>query len=273
MSIDEAIKKAAELLVRAKRAVVFSGAGMSAESGIPTFRDPGGLWDRFDPSLVGTAEGIMSLFAQGGGTIRQMAGELLQTFGKVQPNEGHHALAELEKMGIVKSVVTQNIDNLHREAGNTRVFEVHGNLYRNRCVNCGSRFFPSRQEIFGQLKEIADGSGPLSLDDVLARVPRCECGGLSRPDVVMFGEAVQELPESFVEARSCDVMLVLGTSGVVYPAALVPREAKTAGAKLIEVNPTENAYASMTDVFIQERSAAALPMVIEEVKRIQGAKK
>lgn len=270
MGLEEEIRRAAEILSRAERGVVFSGAGMSAESGIPTFRDPGGLWDRFDPSLVGTAEGIMSLFAQGGGIIRQLAGELLQTFEKVRPNEGHVALAELERMGIVKSVVTQNVDSLHRDAGNTRVFEVHGNLYRNRCVTCGNRFFPSKEEIFRQLKEIAEGPGPLSLQDVLDRVPKCECGGMSRPDVVMFGEAVQVMPESFAEARNCDVMLVLGTSGVVYPAALVPREARGIGAKLIEVNPAENAFASMTDVFIQEKTAVALPRVVAEVKKIRG---
>jgi NAD-dependent deacetylase len=266
-NLSEEIQKAAEILSQAKSAVIFSGAGMSAESGIATFRDPGGLWDRFDPAEVGTAAGIMSLLSEGGDTIREIIREVVETFKLARPNAGHLALAELERMGMVRSVITQNIDNLHREAGSTRVFEVHGNLYRFRCLNCENKFFVDRSDFLERLGDIARGSGPLSLEGIMERVPRCSCGGVSRPDVVMFGESVQELGEAIFEAHQSDVMLILGTSGVVYPAAMVPQEARKAGAVLIEINPTEVVFASKNDVYIREKAAVALPLIVEEVKK------
>ena len=266
-NLPEAIKKAAEIISRAKSVVIFTGAGMSAESGIATFRDPGGLWDRFDPEEVGTTAGIMSFLSEGGDKIREIIREVVESFGAARPNAGHLALAELEKMGLIQSVITQNIDNLHREAGNTKVFEVHGNLYRFRCLNCEKKFFVDRGDLLGRLRDIARGAGPLSLEGILERIPRCACGGVSRPDVVMFGESVQELDESIIEARQSDVMLVLGTSGAVYPAAMVPQQARKAGAILIEVNPTEKVFAAENDVYIREKAAIAMPLIVEEVKK------
>ena len=266
-NLTEEVKQAAEILSRAKSAVVFTGAGMSAESGIATFRDPGGLWDRFDPAEVGTASGIMSFLSSGGDKIREIIREVAESFNSARPNAGHLALAELEKMGVIRSVITQNIDNLHREAGNTQVFEVHGNLYRFRCLNCEKKFFVERGVLLGSLGDIARGSGPLSLEGILERVPHCTCGGIGRPDVVMFGESVQELGESIFEAHQSDVMLVLGTSGAVYPAAMVPHEARKAGAVLIEVNPTEKVFAEKNDIYIREKAAVAMPLIVEEVKK------
>ncbi|MCX5859791.1 MAG: NAD-dependent deacylase [Proteobacteria bacterium] len=266
-NLPEAINKAAEILSRAKSVVIFTGAGMSAESGIATFRDPGGLWDRFDPEEVGTAEGIMSFLSEGGDKIREIIREVVESFGAARPNAGHLALAELEKMGLIRSVITQNIDNLHREAGNTKVFEVHGNLFRFRCLNCEKKFFVDREDLLGRLRDIAQGAGPLSLEGILERIPRCACGGVSRPDVVMFGESVQELDESIFEAHQSDVMLVLGTSGAVYPAAMVPQQARKAGAILIEVNPTEKVFAAENDVYIREKAAIAMPLIVEELKK------
>ncbi len=271
-NLSDEIKKAAEILSPAQSVVIFTGAGMSAESGIATFRDPGGLWDRFDPEEVGTAAGIMSLLSQGGDKIRGMIREVVESFNAARPNAGHLALAELEKMGLIRSVITQNIDNLHREAGNTRVFEVHGNLYRFRCLNCEKKFYVDRGDLLGRLADIARGSGPISLEGILERVPRCSCGGVSRPDVVMFGESVQELGEAVFEAHQSDVMLVLGTSGAVYPAAMVPQEARKAGAILIEVNPTEVVFAAENDVYIREKAAIAMPLIVEEVKKRKKVK-
>jgi NAD-dependent deacetylase len=209
----------------------------------------------------------MSFLSEGGDKIREIIREVAESFGAARPNAGHLALAELEKMGLIRSVITQNIDNLHREAGNTKVFEVHGNLYRFRCLNCEKKFFVDRGDLLGRLRDIARGAGPLSLEGILERIPRCACGGVSRPDVVMFGESVQELAESIVEAHQSDVMLVLGTSGAVYPAAMVPQQARKAGAILIEVNPTERVFAAENDVYIREKAAIAMPLIGEEVKK------
>lgn len=259
------IEAAARIIARADYAVAFTGAGVSAESGIPTFRDPGGIWDRFDSDEVGTAEGIVQFAMRHPDRIREFLKESVATFEKANPNPGHYGLVELEKMGILKSVVTQNIDDLHSIAGNTRVFEVHGNVYRFRCTSCGRMRKHSREEILGKLKGVLDEE-PFSIQALLGALPKCDCTGLMRPDVVMFGEAVQQLPESYREARLSDVIIVLGTSGIVWPAAGVPYEGKKGSSKIIEINPTENAFRDITDVYVKDLSGAAMPKIIELVR-------
>ena len=266
---DKAIESAARIIAEAKYAVAFSGAGMSAESGIPTFRDPGGIWDRFDPAEVGTSEGIIQLAMRQPERIRDFLLEAVDTFEKADPNPGHYGLAELEKMGILHSVVTQNIDDFHTIAGNTRVFEVHGNLYRFRCLSCGKAEKHTRDEVLAKVNDVLDAPN-FEVQNLLEIVPQCMCGGIMRPDVVMFGEAVQQMGESYNEARSCDVMLVLGTSGVVWPAAGVPYEAAKAKAKVVEINPTTSAFSDISDVWVEAPSGEAMPRIMDLVKELRS---
>jgi len=266
---EKEIEAAAGIIAGAKYAVAFTGAGISAESGIPTFRDPGGLWDRFDPDEIGTLEGLTAFARRHPDRLRQLLQESVDSFGQAQPNPAHYGLAELEIMGLLKSVITQNADDLHSIAGNTRVFEVHGNLYRFRCLACGWTRKHHRDEILGPISTVL-AMETFNIQELLSVLPKCECTGLMRPDVVMFGEAVQQLPESFLEARSADVLLVMGTSAMVWPAAGAPYEAKRQGAKIIEINPTTNAYRDITEVYIKDLSGRAMPKIVARVKDLQG---
>jgi len=261
-------EEAAKILADSGNVVAFTGAGISAESGIPTFRDPGGIWDQFDPVEVGTAQGIVNLAQKKPDVIRNFLLNTVDIFEKSKTNAAHVALAELEEMGLLKSVITQNIDNLHSDAGSLTVFEVHGNLFRARCTRCGRRYMMNKPEFLKKARDTLSSEEGFSLEKVISIMPSCECGGMTRPDVVMFGEAVQQINQSFRAAASSDVMLVLGTSGVVYPAAAVPQQAHEAGAKVIEINPTENSYERITDVYINEPSAVAMPKVMEHVRKL-----
>ena len=258
--MTEQLHQVASLIASARNLVAFTGSGISAESGIPTFRDPGGLWDRYDPDRLGS-DGLstMSELSEEGRTFLQ---EMVATLERARPNPGHLALAELERMGILSSVITQNIDNLHWEAGNTRVIEVHGNFYRLRCLTCGRTFKLKKGEdlpsMMKQMAEIVE-RGSLELAQLM---PKCQCGGLTRFDVVHFGEPVQDFPQAEHAAQSCDMMLALGTSGVVTPAALLPGYAKRAGAKVIEINATGSYLPQIADFAIVAKTGEALPEIV-----------
>jgi len=262
---QDALAEAAEIIARKGNVVAFSGAGVSKESGIPTFREPGGLWDRFEPGAAGGIMGVVSAFPERASDILE---ELLDTFRRARPNPGHLALAELERLGLLRSVITQNIDNLHQEAGNTVVYELHGSVYRLRCLGCGRREPREREMFLEQFAELIAEMRHSGIHNIFSLMRRCECGGLLRPDFVAFGEAVQDLPESIDAARSCRVMLVLGTSGVVYPAASLPGYARDAGATIIEVNPKRSALTHLADYFLKGPSGELLPRLLEEVRRI-----
>lgn len=270
MTVDPEIRKAAEILAEARNAVASCGAGISAESGIPTFRDPGGVWDRVDPSEVGTSEGLIATLKTNPQRLLPFFMGLLDTFERAEPNPAHLALRDLEQMGILKTVITQNIDNLHQEAGNTDVVEVHGNGFRVRCLSCGQgRGYP-RKELIGQVREKLRDSDSITFSDIVELMPKCAvCGFVTRPDVVMFGEAVKDIPRSFDAAAKCDVMLAIGTSGVVYPAAYLPFRAKEAGARVIVVNPNENAFQRVSDVYIPLNAGHAMPRIVEALKALQ----
>lgn len=259
---------AAKLLARAQRVSAFTGAGISAESGIPTFRDPGGIWDQFDPDEFGTAEGILALAQREPERIRQFLLGVVEIFEKAKPNPAHEALAELERLGILSVVITQNVDALHSDAGNLSVYEVHGSVFRARCTRCGRRYPLEKPSLLKHARELLSESNGFRLEKVLTIMPVCDCGGITRPDVVMFGEAVQQLNQSFRAASTTDVMLVLGTSGVVYPAAAIPHQAQQAGAKIIEINPSENCYSAITDIFIKEQNGTAMPKIMEHLHKL-----
>ncbi len=263
------ISRAAELLLKTKNAVAFCGSGVSEESGIATFRDPGGIWERINPMEVGTPEGLISIINTNPGKILPVFMELLDVFERADPNPGHRALADLEKMGILEKIITQNIDNLQQEAGSTEIIEVHGNLFRMTCISCGKKSSVDRKPFMSGLKKKLGAIRVFTLPALLELVPRCEaCGSIIRPDVVMFGEAVQELPHAFAAARGCDVLLVLGTSGVVYPAAEIPFETKKRFGEIIVINPNENAFCDITDVYLPMKTGEALPAILNMIKKM-----
>lgn len=266
MDLKREIEKATALLTGARQVVTFSGAGMSAESGIPTFRDPGGIWDQFDPEEIGTGPGLLNTLARMPDKIRSFLENTIRVFFEARPNAGHLALATLEQMKVLSHVITQNVDNLHQEAGNRNVIEMHGNLYRQRCLACEAKRELSKQELLGEVGGSLSALEEFSLPAILRALPRCTCGSPMRPDVVMFGEAVQGIQEAFQAAESCSVMLVLGTSGVVYPAAALPQRAKQAGASVIEINPGESSYRGLADVRIPTSTAEALPRIVEMLR-------
>jgi len=269
MDHENEIERAVDLLRNTGATVVFSGAGMSAESGIPTFRDPGGLWDQFDPEEVGTGPGLLNSLANMPDRIRSFVDDTIRIFQNAVPNPGHLALGTLENMGILRTVVTQNVDNLHQEAGNRGVLEMHGNLFRQRCLSCNNKKMLKKEMFLERVKNALKELKQFDLSSIMQILPQCDaCGSPMRPDVVMFGEQVQMVQESFEEASDCEVMLVLGTSGVVYPAAAIPQKAKEAGARVIEINPGESVYYGLADVQIPEKSGKVLP---EIVARLQHA--
>jgi NAD-dependent deacetylase len=233
-------------LAAAERVVAFTGAGISAESGVPTFRGTDGIWAKFKPEELAN----LNAFMRNPAMVWEWYAARKKIIAEVQPNAGHYALVEMEKLFPSFTIVTQNIDNLHRRAGSTRVFELHGNIERNYCMQCGKQFTN---------EYVLQGSA----------VPRCDCGGLIRPDVVWFGELLPEDEWEGAEraCRNADVLMSIGTSGVVYPAASLPLEAKRNGAFLIEINPEPTPLTDEADEFLQGKAGDILPALVEEVRR------
>jgi len=254
-NLDAKITAAAEMILKSRRLVVFTGAGISTESGIPDFRGPGGIWTRFDPD-----DFTIQKFLKSRETRRKqwqiLIGEGL--FSRVKPNRAHMAIAELEILGRLECVITQNIDNLHQEAGNSpdRVFELHGNMQWVKCLDCGTRYTVEH------IKERLDRG---------VEVPECErCQGILKPDVVFFGE---ELPSEALRAATeysthCDLFLVVGSSLVVYPAALMPGYAREAGAQLIIVNIGGTPYDSSATILIEEKTGDVMSRMVEKVREM-----
>ncbi len=251
--MEQDITKAVQMIRASQRVVVFTGAGVSTESGIPDFRSPGGLWTRFDPD-----DFTIDKYLQSEETRRKiwqiMLGEGL--LAEAEPNDAHRAIAELEEMGKLRCVITQNIDNLHQKAGNSpeRVYELHGNMQWVVCLQCGGR---SPVEGFRQ-KATSPGFSPI-----------CEqCGGVLKPDVIFFGEMLPErtLMKASRESQECDLFFVVGSSLVVYPAAYLPLQAKRSGAKLIIVNLGPTAQDHLADVRIHHSAGETLRRILEGVK-------
>jgi NAD-dependent deacetylase len=217
VKMDDLIVQAAEDLVAARNVVALTGAGISTESGIPPFRGKGGLWERFDPMEIAHIDAFMRDPAK---VWNILVKEMKKVVDTARPNDGHKALAKMEELGKLKTVITQNIDGLHQAAGNTDVIEFHGTFAWQRCMDCTRKLETSKVDI----SEIP---------------PRCQCGGILRPDAVFFGEMIppDALKRSQQLAADCDLMLVVGTSAVVQPAAMMPVIAKQSGARIVEINP------------------------------------
>lgn len=241
---DRLLKK----LRAAEAVVVFTGAGVSAESGVPTFRGEDGIWKKFKPEELANFDAFM----RNPELVWEWYRHRKQIIAAIQPNPGHYALVELERRYKQFAVITQNIDNLHRRAGSKTVYELHGNIERNYCIACRAQF---------------------SNEEILRRegVPRCErCGGLIRPDVVWFGELLpmDQWEEAEKAARRSDVFFSVGTSAIVYPAASLPMIAKRSGAYLVEINPEPTPLTDSADEFLAGKSGEILPELVSALKEI-----
>jgi NAD-dependent deacetylase len=259
------LEKAVALL-RDGGVVAFTGAGISAEAGIPTFRDPGGLWDRFDQSAFGTWDGLARTAVTHPDALADFLAQLRRVIGDARPSDAHAALASLERAGLLDGVVTQNVDGLHQEAGSGRVIELHGSFRRRVCLSCGHRDAVGRDAFLDHLDRAIVGLRSAFVPSLAALLPRCDaCGGPARPDFVAFGEAVQGYEQAEELVRGCRVVLVVGTSGEVFPAAHLPEEARTAGATVIEVaaGPTF----LQADLRLEGRANAVLPPLLEAAVR------
>jgi NAD-dependent deacetylase len=225
--MDPLVAKGLELIRESEKTLVFTGAGLSTESGIPDFRSPGGIWDRYDPSDF-TFQKILS-DEKAREKYWEMSSEFYQGMKDAVPNRAHLAIAELEGTGKLLAIVTQNVDRLHHKAGNSpdKIIEIHGTTFSVSCLSCKKAY--DRDEIEERLR-----SG--------LKVPYCDdCSGILKPDTISFGQAMPEdkMAQSLAHARNCDLCIVLGSSLVVYPAASVPIQAVETGAKLMIINRDE----------------------------------
>ncbi len=252
MSNEQKIIQAANLIKNAKHAVALTGAGVSTRSGIPDFRSPGsGLWEKTDAMSVASIWGFMEHPQRFYDWVKPLA----QLIALAQPNPAHHALAELEALGSLRAVITQNIDDLHQRAGSQRVLQVHGHLREATCMRC-QHLVPA-QPLFA--KFLCDRT-----------IPTCEiCGSVMKPNVVMFGEMlpVSVMDEAERESQSCDVMLVAGSSLEVVPAADLPLVAKKHGAKIVIVNDAPTPMDGHATIVLRADVAIALPQIVARVRR------
>ena len=247
MTLSDLIEKAARIIVKSKNLIALTGAGISAESGIPTFRGEGGLWSKYKPEELATPEAFM----RNPRIVWEWYAWRIDLVLSAKPNPAHRALAELEDMGILKITITQNVDNLHERAGTKKLIKLHGDILTARCISCGYK-----QHLSAPPKDLP---------------PKCpSCGDILRPDVVWFGEPLpaKAIEEAFESARRADVILVVGTSGVVYPAGLIPHVVKNYGGKVIEVNVSESAITEITDIFLRGYAGKILPVLVSKIKEL-----
>lgn len=253
-TFDEQIKAVAELITASQKVVIFTGAGVSTESGIPDFRSPGGIWSRFDPDDFTIDKFLYSA------ENRDRQWKFLVSnglFNQAQPNDAHKAIAWLEAVGKLCCVITQNVDDLHQKGGNNpqNVYELHGNMSWMKCLGCNERY--ALDDLF-----LRYGSQP--------KAPVCEkCGGILKAEVIFFGEALPEktLQDATYHASTCDLLIVIGSSLVVYPAAYLPMYAKGGGARLVIINHEETPYDDNADIIIRAGAGKAMTGIMAEVKK------
>jgi NAD-dependent deacetylase len=232
-----------------KRVVVLTGAGISAESGVPTFRGKDGLWKKFRPEELATFDAFIS--------NPQLVWEWYEyrrkLISEVKPNPGHHSLVEMEKFFENFNLITQNVDGLHQKAGSKNILELHGNIKRNKCIKCGRKY-----------EELEFSSGEIP--------PKCRCGGMLRPDVVWFGEMLpaDAINNAFKVSSLCDVFFSIGTSAVVYPVAHLPIVAKQAGAFLVEINIERTELSDLADEVFLGKAGEILPKITDLIREDSG---
>ncbi len=245
----EPLEQAAEILRKASHITAFTGAGISVESGIPPFRGKEGLWSRYDP-IVLDIDYFHAHPLESWKVIREI---FYDFFGRAAPNPAHYTLAEMEREGHLAAVITQNIDNLHQEAGSRNVIEYHGNSQRLLCERCGASY---------AAKEM----------DLRILPPKCRHDdSVLKPDFVFFGEPIpfEAARKSEEEARNADVFLVIGTTGEIMPASFIPRLAKEHGATIVEVNPETSAFThTITDIHLKGKAGTILPALWKRIKEM-----
>jgi len=252
-NLDALAQEAAELIADARKLVVFTGAGISTESGIPDFRSPGGIWSRFDPEDFTYQKFVADPEARR--KQWRMLGEgHLTTDAK--PNPAHYAIAELDRLGKLDCVITQNVDSLHHKAGvpAEKVFELHGNVQWVVCLSCGRRY------PFEQIKARLEGG---------EEIPDCEeCQGMLKPDAVLFGEQLpaEVLQEASQRSSDCDLFIVVGSTLIVYPAAYMPIYAVRGGARLIIINLSDTPLDAQAAVLIRAKAGEAMSKIVDRVK-------
>lgn len=242
----------AKLLLASRYAVALTGAGISVESGIPDFRGSDGLWSKYDPFEYGHIDS----FRADPGRVWNMLSEMSALVRSVSPNDAHYALGELERLGVLKAVITQNVDSLHQRGGSSNVVEFHGNFRGMHCNDCQRHYIPS--------------------EALLAELPPvCACGGPIRPDVVLFGEGIPDEAYSlaFEAATKCDLMVVVGTSASVAPASDLPRVARRRGARIVEINPEASELPrDIAELHIMEPAGAAFRNILKIAKSMHEGK-
>lgn len=251
---DKKIILAAEKIINSKHLVAFTGAGISVESRIPPFRGAEGLWSKYDPQVLD-----LGYFHQHPLASWNVIKEIFYDFfGTARPNAAHDALAELEKMGVLKCVITQNIDNLHQAAGNTVVHEFHGNSHKLVCTKCKRHF---------ELAEI----------NLEVLPPKCvHCNSLIKPDFIFFGEGIpmQAYQASLVAAEKADVLIIIGSTGEVSPANQIPIHAKNTNATIIEVNPENSRYTHfITDIHLKGKAGEMMTKLMDQINQKLKAEK
>ncbi len=240
-------RQAADIIQAANHITAFTGADLSTDSGIPSFRDEDGLWTHYDPICI-DIDFFLDTPGQSWEMIRAM---FYDAFDHASPNEAHYILAEMEMSGFLHTIITQNIDNLHQEAGNTCIYEFHGTSRYLVCMACGERY-------------------PIWETDLCRLPPTCTCcGGILKPDFVFFGESIPDITESdaLIELEQSDLLLIIGTDGAIEPACFIPYAARENGARIIEINPQPSHYTrTVTDVFLHGKPAEVLETLLETLE-------
>jgi len=244
--VDEVV----QAIANCRRCVVLTGAGISAESGVPTFRGKEGLWGKFKAEELAT----MHAFVANPKIVWEWYNWRRQLLSEVNPNPGHYALKEMEELFDRFVLITQNVDGLHAAAGSSQILELHGNITKNKCIDCNRPF------------DMADDIDP-------AAIPACEhCGGKIRPDVVWFGEMLdsETIDSAFAESERADLFFSIGTSALIHPAASLPVAAKRSGATLVEINTEPTPLTGLADYFVEACSGEALPRIVEQLRLVRS---
>ena len=253
-----AIEQAAQLLHNARYVMALTGAGISVESGIPPFRGPGGLWTKYGEPPMNGYQQFLANPAKAWEERLNPTGPseiIRETIAAADPNPGHRALVAMEEMGLLRYLISQNVDNLHRRAGAQNLLEIHGNSTLSRCIQCTSRY-------------------PLEATDLSQLPPSCpQCNGMLKIDTVAFGEPIPPdvLAQCQQTTERCDCMVVIGTSATVYPAAFFPMHVRDRGGILIEVNLYESELTPMCHVSCRGKAGDILPQLVEAVQALQAS--
>ncbi len=227
---------------RDSQVVFFTGAGISAESGISTFRDPDGHWSKHDPMKLASQTG----FQENPVMVLNWYADRREAIQKAKPNAAHRTISNFQKLFSNSVVITQNVDGLHERAGNRSIYELHGNIHRHKCNSCGTMIELAKRK--------------------MRIINRCACGGGVRPDVVWFGESLPlgTINAAFEAVQRCDLMFSIGTSAQVYPAAQLPVEAQSQGAFVIEINPEPTPFSHLADISVRQEAGLIMPQLYEE---------